>query len=107
MEVKNGRIPPGPQEKYGTTDDLLDWMNRQFNIFGDIYKASVYGTSVYATRDIEFAHHVLVENWQNYVKGQMIGRVALHGGRGGPQGGQFDAGSTIDRRVGSHGHRGG
>jgi cytochrome P450 len=82
MEVKNGRIPPGPQEKYGTTDDLLDWMNRQFNIFGDIYKASVYGTSVYATRDIEFAHHVLVENWQNYVKGQMIGRVALLLGNG-------------------------
>jgi len=77
MEVKHGRVPPGPQEKYETTDNLLDWMSRQFKIFGDIYKASVYGTSVYAIRDVEFAHHVLVENWQNYVKGEMTGRVAL------------------------------
>ena len=77
MEVKQGRIPPGPQEKYETTDDLLDWMSRQFRIFGDIYKASLYGTSAYAIRDVEFAHHVLVENWQNYVKGQIIKRVAL------------------------------
>jgi cytochrome P450 len=82
MEVKNGRIPPGPQEKYRVTDDLLDWMSCQFRIFGDIYKASVYGTSVYAIRDIEFAHHVLVENWQNYVKGQIIKRVAFLLGNG-------------------------
>jgi len=82
MEIKHGRIPPGPQEKYGVTDDLLDWMSRQFKIFGDIYKASVYGTSVYAIRNVEFAHHVLVENWQNYVKGQSIKRVALLLGNG-------------------------
>ena len=77
MEAKHGRIPPGPQEKYETTEDLLVWMSRQFRIFGDIYKASVYGTSAYVIRDVEFAHHVLVENWQNYVKGQLTGRVAL------------------------------
>jgi cytochrome P450 len=82
MEAINGRIPPGPQEKYRASDDLLDWMGCQFGIFGDIYKASVYGTSVYVTRDIEFAHHVLVENWQNYVKGQAIRRVALLLGNG-------------------------
>jgi len=52
-------------------------MGGQFKKFGDIYKASVYGTSMYATRDVEFAHHVLVENWQNYVEGQGIKRVAL------------------------------
>jgi len=82
MEVKHGRIPPGPQEEYRVTDDLLDWMSRQFRIFGDIYKASVYGTSVYAIRDVEFADHVLVENWQNYVKGLLIKRVALLLGNG-------------------------
>jgi cytochrome P450 len=82
MEVKHGRIPPGPQEEYRTTDDLLKWMSRQFGIFGNIYRASVYGTAVYAIRDVEFAHHVLVENWQNYVKGQSIGRVALLLGNG-------------------------
>jgi cytochrome P450 len=82
MEVKDGRIPPGPQEPYRVSDDLLDWMGRQFRIFGDIYKASIYGTSVYAIRDVEFAHHVLVENWQNYAKGQAIRRVALLLGNG-------------------------
>src|SRR5271165_3863539 len=81
MEVKHERIPPGPQERYRTTDDLLDWMSRQFRTFGDIFKASVYGTSVYATRDVEFAHHVLVENNQNYVKG-LIERIALLLGNG-------------------------
>lgn len=82
MEVKYRRIPPGPQEVFRATDDLLDWMSRQFRIFGDIYKASVYETSVYAIRDVEFAYHVLVENWQSYVKGQMIERVALLLGNG-------------------------
>jgi cytochrome P450 len=80
MEVKS--IPPGPQEAYKVTEDMLDWMGRQFRIFGDIYKASVFQTSVYAIRDVEFAHHVLVENWQNYVKGQHIERVALLLGNG-------------------------
>lgn len=57
-------------------------MGGQFKKFGDIYEASVYGTSMYATRDVDFAHHVLVENWQNYVKGQSIKRVALLLGNG-------------------------
>jgi cytochrome P450 len=77
MEAQHERIPPGPQDKYETTEDLLEWMGRQFRIFGDIYKASMYGTTSYAIRNVEFAYHVLVENWQNYVKGQMTGRVAL------------------------------
>jgi cytochrome P450 len=57
-------------------------MSLQFGVFGDIYKASVYETSVYAIRDVEFAHRVLVENWQNYAKGQAIRRVALLLGNG-------------------------
>jgi cytochrome P450 len=57
-------------------------MDRQFTIHGDIYKASVYGTTVYAIRDFDFAHRVLVDNWQNYVKGQSIARVALLLGKG-------------------------
>jgi cytochrome P450 len=77
MEIKHGPIPLGPQEEYNATDDLLDWMSLQFRTFGDIFKASVYGTNVYVIRDVEFAYHVLVENWQNYVKGRSIKRVAL------------------------------
>jgi cytochrome P450 len=82
METEHGRIPPGPQEEYRVSEDLLDWMSRQFGIFGDIFKASMYGSNVYAIRKIEFAHHVMVENWQNYVKGQVIKRVALLLGNG-------------------------
>jgi cytochrome P450 len=82
MEAKEERIPPGPREKYRSTDDLLEWMGQQFRTFGDIYKASVYGVSMYGIRDVEFAHHVLVGNWQNYVKGQGIRRVALLLGNG-------------------------
>src|SRR5277367_5766742 len=82
LNLKHGRIPPGPQQEYRATDDLLEWLGRQFVIFGDIYKASLYGASAYVTRDVEFTHHVLVENWQNYVKGQIIERVALLLGNG-------------------------
>ena len=82
MEVNHGRILPGPQEKYRTTDDMLDWMSRQFRIFGDSYKASVYGATVYVTRNVEFAHHMLVENSENYVNGQFIERIALLLGNG-------------------------
>ena len=77
-----GRIPPGPGEKYDTRQNLLEWMGEQFRLFGDIYKASVYGTSVYVISDPDYVQHVLRENWQNYVKGQAIKRVALLLGNG-------------------------
>jgi cytochrome P450 len=57
-------------------------MDKQFREFGDIFKASLFGTNVYAIRDPELAHHVLVRNWQNYVKGQFIKRVAFLLGNG-------------------------
>jgi cytochrome P450 len=57
-------------------------MGDQFKRFGDIYKASIYGTSVYASRDPQHAQHVLRENCQNYVKGQAIKRIALLLGNG-------------------------
>ena len=82
MAITRGPIPPGPQEDYQPTDDLLDWMGRQFTRFGDTYKASLYGTNVYVTRHLDFARHVLVENSQNYVKGQFIKRIAFLLGNG-------------------------
>ena len=75
------RIPPGPTEDV-QPEDLLGWMGHQFKQFGDIYKASLYGTRVYAVRDLEFTNHVLVENSQSYVKGQFIKRVAILLGNG-------------------------
>lgn len=82
MQVKGRQIPPGPREKYQPTDNLLNWMSDQFKAFGDIYKANAYGINVYVIRDLEFAHHVLIENWKNYVKGQFIKRVGFLLGNG-------------------------
>ena len=82
MTTIRGRIPPGPAEKYSTTQDLLSWMGDQFKRFGNTYKASIYGTNVYVVRDPQYAQHVLRENWQNYTKGQAIKRVALLLGNG-------------------------
>lgn len=77
------RIPPGPEQEHTTADDLLEWMGQQFETFGDTYKATVYGTPSYVTRDADFAHHILVANPQNYAKGSgTIGRVALLLGNG-------------------------
>lgn len=57
-------------------------MSHQFTRFGDIYKASLYGTNAYVIRNLEFANHVLVENSRCYVKGQFIKRIAFLLGNG-------------------------
>jgi cytochrome P450 len=76
--VASRRIPPGPEEKYDPSEDLLGWMDKQFKTYGDIYKASIYGTDVYAIRTPDYAQHVFRGNWQNYPKGgQAIKRIAL------------------------------
>lgn len=83
MGSKGIGIPPGPDQKHTTSEDLLEWMGQQFATFGDSYKATVYSTPSYVTRDPNFAHHVLVANPQNYAKGSgTIGRVALLLGNG-------------------------
>src|SRR5579871_6547498 len=76
------RIPPGPTEKYNSSDDLLEWMKIQFDEFGSIYRASVYGADVYVVSDPEHADHVLRANWQNYRKGLAINRIGLLLGNG-------------------------
>lgn len=76
------QIPTGPAEKYDTSQDLLSWMCDNFAHFGDVYKASVYGTDVYVVSDPQYANYVLRDNWQNYKKGQAIKRVGLLLGNG-------------------------
>jgi cytochrome P450 len=78
----DGLIPPGPAEAYSPTEDLLNWMHGHFKRYGDIYKASVYGTSAYVISAPEYAQHILRTNWQNYTKGQEFKRVALLLGNG-------------------------
>lgn len=76
------RMPPGPDETCSTTQDLLSWMVRQRERYGDIYKASIDGFGVYVVSDPEYARHVLRTNWQNYTKGFAIKRVAFLLGNG-------------------------
>jgi cytochrome P450 len=80
--VEQGRIPPGPAEKYDPSEDLLRWMERQFNQFGSIYRASIYGTDVYVINDPEHVDHVLRINWRNYKRGQAIKRIRFLLGNG-------------------------
>jgi cytochrome P450 len=82
MTTQYRKVPPGPAENYDTADDLLRWMGEQFNRFGDTYRASIYGSTVYAVRDLKHVQHVLRENWQNYTKGLLFKRVALLLGNG-------------------------
>jgi cytochrome P450 len=75
-------VPPSSSEAYPPKEDLLRWMERQFQCLGSVYQASIFGASAYVTREAEHAHHVLVTNWRNYRKGQLIRRVGLLLGNG-------------------------
>jgi cytochrome P450 len=77
------RIPPGPAEKFATDHDLLRFLEANFAAYGDIYKASIYGGDVYVVSSPAYAEHVLLKNWQNYLrKGQAVKRIALTLGNG-------------------------
>ena len=82
MGFEQGRIPPGPAEKFDTSEDLLCWMKDQFDRFGSIYRASVYGTNVYVVCDPDHVDHVLRINWRNYKRGQAIKRIGFLLGNG-------------------------
>jgi cytochrome P450 len=82
MTFEFGRIPPGPTAKYDPSGDLLNWMNDQFNRFGSIYRASIYGTDVYVVSDPQYVDHILRKNWQNYTKGLAIKRIGFLLGNG-------------------------
>jgi cytochrome P450 len=82
MTFVQRRTPPGPAERYDTSEDLLRWMNEQFDRFGSVYRASVYGTDVYVVSDPEHVDHILRINWQNYKKGQAIKRIGFLLGNG-------------------------
>jgi cytochrome P450 len=80
--VEQGRIPPGPAEKYNPSEDLLRWMEHQRDRFGSTYRASIYGTEVYVITDPEHVDHVLRINWRNYKRGQAIKRIGFLLGNG-------------------------
>lgn len=81
--ITNGRIPPGPADPYKPSDNLLEWMRQNCQIYGDIYKASIYGVDVYVVNSADYAEQVLLGKWQSFAaKGQGNKRVALSLGPG-------------------------
>lgn len=82
MSTESMHIPHGPDEKYDTSVDLLTWLETNFARFGDLYRASIYGTNAYVVSDPDLADYVLRVNWQNYKKGQAIKRIGFLLGNG-------------------------
>jgi cytochrome P450 len=81
--AKANQIPPGPTEAFVPSHDLLRWLGDQFERYGDIYQARIYGSSVYVINAPDLIEHVLLKNWQNYIrKGQAVKRIALSLGNG-------------------------
>jgi cytochrome P450 len=77
------KLPPGPDEKFDTAEDLLTWMQVHFERYGDIYRADIYGNKVYVIASPEDVEHVLLTNWQNYIrKGYAIKRISMLLGAG-------------------------
>jgi cytochrome P450 len=53
-------------------------MNQNFERYGDIFRATVYGSVVYVISAPEYCEHVLRGNWLNYPrKGLVVQRIAL------------------------------
>jgi cytochrome P450 len=82
MTAIANRIPAGPAEAYFSSDDLLTWMVSHFAQYGDIYSASIGGSTAYVVGDPKYADHILRENWQNYRKGDSIKRIGFLLGKG-------------------------
>ena len=70
-------IPPGPHEPYAG-EDLFAWMKRNFDRYGEIYRASIFGSEIYVVNEPDFCARILRSNWQNYLrKGLVVRRIAL------------------------------
>lgn len=77
------KLPPGPDQKFDTAEDLLTWMQAHFEQFGEIYRAEIYGSKVYVITAPDYVEHVLLTNWENYIrKGYAIKRISMLLGAG-------------------------
>jgi len=77
------RTPPGPETKYNTADDLLLRMVEDFNKYGEVYRASVFGANVFVVSKPEYCERILRRNWRNYSRsGQVVKRISLLLGNG-------------------------
>jgi cytochrome P450 len=71
-------FPPGPTEDFSSPEGLFHWMNQNYKRYGDIFRATVYGSVVYVVSAPEYCEHILRGNWLNYPrKGLVVQRIAL------------------------------
>jgi cytochrome P450 len=77
-QVEQYLVPPGPIEQYNSADELLFWLKGNSEQYGPIYRASVFGSSVYVVSAPEYCEYILRRNWQNYLrKGLVVRRIAM------------------------------
>jgi cytochrome P450 len=77
-QPKRGWIPLGPAEHFSSGGDLFGWIKENFERYGDIFSATVYGSIVYVVSAPEYCEHILRRNWLNYPrKGLVVQRIAL------------------------------
>jgi len=78
VAVSAARIPPGPIKHHNSMDELFQWMEENFSRYGDIYRATVFGSNVYVVRDPDYCERILRWNWRNYARsGQMVKRISF------------------------------
>jgi cytochrome P450 len=82
LTEREQRIPEGPPDEFDPSQDLLAWIESNFKLYGNIYRARVLGRDVYVVSAPEYAQHVLRNNWTNYRKGLAIKRIAILLGNG-------------------------
>src|SRR5580704_5250593 len=83
MTPRQPRVPPGPTEQYSSEEDLFSWMTANFVRYGDIYKASVFGSDVYVVSAPKYCERILRWNWPSCPrKGHVVKRIAWLLGNG-------------------------
>lgn len=71
-------VPQGPTEEYSLAEEVLCWLKRNCERYGEVYKASIYGSNVYVVSSPEYCEYILRRNWQNYPrKGLVVQRIGL------------------------------
>ena len=77
-QIERGLVPPGPSEEYNSGEEFLRWLKHNCERYGEIYKASVYGSNVYVISAPEYCEYILRRNWQNYLrKGLVVRRIGI------------------------------
>ena len=83
MPKSEATCPHGPAEPYNPDHDLLDWLHTNFETYGPMFWASLFGARVLVVSDPQHCEYILRKNWRNYNRdGQIVKRMSMLLGRG-------------------------